>query len=287
MNIKKVFITKIKKLCDKINSVLRIGYEENGSPVSPEPPGEGSRYDGTWKELVTPLFGIIFYAAPTALVLLPVITPLDSVLIGDTQVFLWLTWLFFILLITIGIFLFICSAAQSGGQDTKLDKWPLVERPSVNIGRTGELDSDILLTEYETIAEEARYRDRLLLRTGYFSLAAFAVLITIHFEVSHPRYQTGITMIGTLISLAFAIAVVSYKDARDPLWERMRVIELSEPFKHKLTSFHTLRTRGERRLFDHLSLSGYIVTLQIFFLLLWLLLYLLTLLTSLGTEPPV
>lgn len=247
--------------------------------IDRESDDDGSRYDATRNQFLLPVLGLTLYALPATIAVLTKVELANSTIHGVRTAFVGAVGArpvlaaFSLIVFPMlgGVAVFLCNAARSGGQDTDESSWPNVE--TMGFDASDERTRETLLTEYTTLAAEARYRDRLLLRTGYFSLAGFAALMAIFVEFSEVAFQAGIPMVGSILSLAFAIAVNSYKDARDPLWDRMRLIELHPQMRGVLTSFHTIRTDGERRLFDHLSLSGYIMNLQLFFLLVWVLLY--------------
>lgn len=241
------------------------------------PPGGGSRYDVTISDYVLPIFGLILFSIPAITVVIPKLGlwQLPSRLFDLLSAHQALVVVLIVLVVpAIGTVLFLYNAGRSGSQDTELDQWPIVER--VINKPNNKVQHETLLSEYQTIASEARYRDNLLFRLGYYSFASFAVVVTVYVRVEAIEFQTGIALIGFLSTLMFAIASISYKDSRDPLWERMRVLELHPEFKNDLTGFHTIRTRGERRLYDQLSLSAFIINLQIVFQVLWLLIYLIT-----------
>lgn len=240
--------------------------DTDGMPYIAEP--DDSRYDGTLRTFFLPVLGLSCYSLPALVLLSPTFTPSTWSPAGRFG----LTFL----APAVGCFAFLGLGAFSGGQDTPSALWP-------NVHSVPEADSDLtgeaLLTEYVQVSEEARYRDKLLLRTSHLSLLTFAALMNLYFTVA-PAQRPGIAALGSIVSLAFAVAVNSYKDARDPLWERQRRIELSAAFEGVLTSFHTIRTKGKRRGFDRLSLSGYIMNLQVLFLLIWMFVYFSTVLET-------
>lgn len=128
-------------------------------------------------------------------------------------------------------------------------------------------DLDLLQTEYQEILAEARFRDKLLLRTSYFSLGVIGLLGAVFVNV--PGFlKPFVLMLGSLILLVFVIAVNSYKDSRDALWDRAARIECLVPeYRGKLTAFNTVR-QSERRLFNRLSLSVYAFGLITFMMIL-------------------
>lgn len=141
----------------------------------------------------------------------------------------------------------------------------------------GDRDIDSLRLEYSELCEEARYRDRLLLRTGYFALAVVGVLGGV-FTAVPPVAQSFVAMLASLVMFAFAVAVNSYKDSRDANWDRIARIEGSVPeFQGILTTFHSMR-HVDRRMLNRVSLSSYLYILTLFVTLLAVVVYLATVL---------
>lgn len=160
---------------------------------------------------------------------------------------------------------------QGEKETSQVDEWSQIPE-NADIDVTDR--EDTWLIEYQEISEEARYRDRLLLRTTYFLLAIFALLVGISIELRGEPVGPAITVVGSLLALIFAIAVNSYKNTRDSLWNEQRKIEKHPKFYQKLTVHHTVRTKGQRRLFNRLSLSSTTLTLHVFFVLVWVCSYL-------------
>jgi len=136
----------------------------------------------------------------------------------------------------------------------------------------GEAESDIWLEEYRQVSSEARYRDKLLLRSMYFSLAALAALVAIFATGPPKQLQPAVAMIASLGMLAFAIAANSYKDSRDALWDRQRELENAPFFSQRLSTYQTIR-EPDLRLTNTLSISGYAVSMTSTLFVLTLLLY--------------
>lgn len=123
-------------------------------------------------------------------------------------------------------------------------------------------DIDILLTEYEQIAEEVRYRDQLLNRTTYFALAIVGVLATALATTPSKEFLPGILLLTAITTLLFAIATMKYKDARDIHWKRQRDLERLVPeFRGRLTVFHSNRSPKRRFLDRWASLSSFMISL--------------------------
>lgn len=135
-----------------------------------------------------------------------------------------------------------------------------------------EIEADIWLEEYRQISSEARYRDKLLLRSMYFSLAALAALMAIFAAGLPDRLQPAVAMLASLGMLAFVIATNSYKDSRDALWERQHKLEESPFFGQRLSTYQTIRDPN-LRMANTLSISGYAVSMTSTLFLLTLILY--------------
>jgi hypothetical protein len=162
-----------------------------------------------------------------------------------------------------GIFLFPIIHAKSG-------KWePTENPPSLDVTLVEKSDKEsvdnieALESEYQEILAEARFRDKLLLQTTYFSLGVIGLLGAIF--INTPNFlKPFVLMVSSLVLLAFAIAVNSYKDSRDALWDRAGRIECLIPeYRGILTSFNTIR-QFDRRMFNRLSLSVYAFGLVVF-----------------------
>ncbi|OKY78295.1 MAG: hypothetical protein BTN85_0783 [Candidatus Methanohalarchaeum thermophilum] len=141
------------------------------------------------------------------------------------------------------------------------------------------INNDVLLADYQKISEQAKYRDHLLLKTVYFSLTAFAVLINIFFRVD-PNFRLGISAIGVLIFWAFTIASASYKHTRDACWESLREIEKENPEFQGGLSLWSIRKEVKRSFLAKFSLSSYVSTLQVLFVVFWWFMYIYLVLLS-------
>lgn len=164
---------------------------------------------------------------------------------------------------------------QSGKWEPDDDDGPSLDLSEVPFD--GDRDIESLRLEYSELCEEARYRDRLLLRTGYFALAVVGVLGGV-FTAVPPAAQSFVAMLASLVMFAFAVAVNSYKDSRDANWDRIARIEGSVPeFQGVLTTFHSMR-HTDRRMLNRVSLSSYLYVLTLFVTLLAVVVYLATVL---------
>ncbi|WP_157969381.1 hypothetical protein [Haloplanus rubicundus] len=237
--------------------------------------GEPFFKNSRW-ELLLPTIGGIIYSLPAVLIFADLHTKFSSLL----SVGILLAFIF------IGVGIYYLTGGRSGGQDElagaydadkqKLD-WPRtfgLKQDIQSIERIEEFSPNqlqILLTEYETISEEARYRDRLINRSTYFALAVLAGFGAIYSQADMGQ-RPLIVMFLSLAMYVFAMALIKYKDARDPLWKRQRDIERLVPaLRGYLTTFHTIRTPKRRHL-DRFSMSSYLTNLY----------YLLTIISFLG-----
>jgi hypothetical protein len=217
-------------------------------------------------DLLIPAFGIFCYAVPALLALTQLHSQFPPYLFSGISFGC----------IVGGIVFYYYFAGKSGEQDElseayeskkPLKNWPMtfpISEGAISFS-TKDLDGEelqILLTEYETISQEARYRDRLINRSTYFALAVLAGFGAIIYRVD--QHQLPILMM--LLSLAlyvFSMAIIKYKDARDPLWRRQRDLERLIPaLRGKLTTFHTIRTPS-RRLLDNFSMSSYLINIYL------------------------
>lgn len=125
-------------------------------------------------------------------------------------------------------------------------------------------DIDLLKVEYESLVSEAKYRDKLLLRTTYYSLGTLGLFVALLTSDTLSGIDGVIAMVASIVMLAFAIGANSYKDSRDALWDRIGRLENTVPeFEGRLTTFNTIRSM-DRRLLNTMSLSSYSVGLTIF-----------------------
>ncbi|QOS13597.1 uncharacterized protein HfgLR_21925 (plasmid) [Haloferax gibbonsii] len=186
-----------------------------------------------------------------------------------------------------GTVIVLTSVALSGygiwgkkGLLPKSGKWApnAGQRPLLDLSKvkfTEEQNLELLRLEYQELCEEARYRDKLLLRTGYFALAVIGLLGAIFTSVP-ASIQPAIAMLASLIMMAFATAINSYKDSRDANWDRIGRLEGAVPeFRGILTTFHTMRNM-DRRMLNQLSLSSYLYSITVFITIVTFFVYLAT-----------
>lgn len=162
---------------------------------------------------------------------------------------------------------------RSGKWEPSCRQRPKLDLAKVDFTKGRDLES--LRLEYQELCEEARYRDQLLLRTGYFALAVIGLLGAVFTSVP-PSIQPVIAMLASLIMVAFATAINSYKDSRDANWDRIGRLEGAVPeFRGILTTFHTMRDM-DRRMLNQLSLSSYLYSISVFMTIVTVFVYLAT-----------
>lgn len=129
---------------------------------------------------------------------------------------------------------------------------------------------ELIATNYERLSEESQYRDDLLIRANYFSLAVIAVLIGTLLQAS-PMLRPLVAMAGAATAYSFWLATESYKGARDALNDGMRRTETQFEELSVVEDYDTRpRSQIEKR-----SLSSYFIGLQMTTTLVWLALYML------------
>lgn len=130
------------------------------------------------------------------------------------------------------------------------------------------VDAELLSVNYEMISQQAMYRDQLLIRANYFSIAVLAVLVNI-FLRTDPHLRPAVAMIGVTTAFAFWLATESYKGTRDELNDELGNIEKA---CREFTAVQTY-DRRDRSPVGKRSLSSYFVGLQIAATILWLIVY--------------
>lgn len=236
---------------------------------------DGNILNNEIAEIWLPSVGLFVYAIPALLVI-------ARPSVHDAS---WRTRLGVVAVGILGMGTYIALGTWSGGQDEIVEKyevvaglrnWPPTFPPRTDLTQSPYLApeaKDILLTEYEVVSEEARYRDKLLIRSSYFALAVVA-LFGAMFRYTPERFQPLLLMVISLVMFLFAMALVKYKDARDPLWQRQRDLERLVPaFRGRLTTFHTIRTPS-RRFLDRISLSSFMTSMYLVLMVLAILGYL-------------
>jgi len=218
-------------------------------------------------DFVIPVTALLLYALPA------VAAAFNLHIRGDSRS-RWIFTFAAVLSIVAGLLLYRSTSGTPGRNDEPNEdvypdshtetSWPWTVPPRKDLTdneQFEELDPDeieILLTEYEQIAEDVRYRDGLLNRTTYFGIAILGVLATAIDTVGLSIKPT-LLLISSLSIYIFAMALNKYKDARDLHWKRKRDMERLIPeFRGKLTAYHTNRT-AERRFLDEYSLSSFMI----------------------------
>lgn len=129
---------------------------------------------------------------------------------------------------------------------------------------------ELIATNYARLSEESQYRDDLLIRANYFSLAVIAVLIGTLLQAS-PMLRPLVAMAGAATAYSFWLATESYKGARDALNDGMRRTE-TQFEELSVTEDYDTRPRSQ---IEKRSLSSYFIGLQMTTTLVWLALYVL------------
>jgi|GEM_PF-384436 len=127
---------------------------------------------------------------------------------------------------------------------------------------------ELIATNYARLSEESQYRDDLLIRANYFSLAVIAVLIGTLLQTA-PAIRPFVAMAGAAIAYSFWLATESYKGARDALNDGMRRTETQ---LQELSVVEDYDTRS-RSPIEKRSLSSYFIGLQMITTFVWSALY--------------
>lgn len=149
--------------------------------------------------------------------------------------------------------------------------WDTFEKPHLPTKNLSEKDVDVLLKEYEELGEDFRYKDLLMTRSIYLSLAISGVLATVITQTEEGR--AFVAMIGSLIAFGFVVSITSQKGSRDQISDRRLELENHPSFQNKLTGLKSGTIR-ERPFFSNFSASGFIRRLHLFTLILWVSTYL-------------
>lgn len=144
-------------------------------------------------------------------------------------------------------------------------------RAELSDHRVAEIEyphAELVATNYARLSEESQYRDDLLIRANYFSLAVIAVLIGTLLQAT-PVLRPLVAMAGTATAYSFWLATESYKGARDALNDGMRRTETQF---EELSVAEDYDTRSRSQI-EKRSLSSYFIGLQMTTTLVWLALY--------------
>jgi hypothetical protein len=131
-----------------------------------------------------------------------------------------------------------------------------------------ESGAQLLAANYSRLSEEAQYRDDLLVKANYFSLAIIAALGTVFFEVI-TELRPLVAMAGAMTGYSFWLATESYKGARDELNKSMKEHERTYEQLSVTTDYDT----RDRSPIGKRSLSSYFVGLQATITALWMVIY--------------
>lgn len=149
-------------------------------------------------------------------------------------------------------------APRTGGTNQNMDFKPT------------KIDLELVAANYHRLNDQAKYRDKLLINSNYFSLAIIAVLVNV-FLSANPKLRPLIAMTGAVTAYAFWLATRSYKGTRDAINNKLRTIEEEQYPELKVVS--TYDSRG-RTLVGKRSLSSYLVGIQITATIIWWVIYL-------------
>lgn len=230
---------------------------------------EDELYNNNLSELIIPVLPLFLYSLPAFAAAFKLYSISGAM---SKPAFSFLS----VLLIAVGLGLYISKGGVPGQADNPADDnytesqseqdWPWTFPPRRDLSNRDEFDDlgsdevDILLSEYEQISEEVRYRDGLLNRTTYFGIAILGILATALDTVALLNKPLLILIISITMYI-FAMALVKYKDARDLHWRRKRDLERLIPeFRGKLTAFHVNRT-AQRRFLDRFSLTSFMINM--------------------------
>lgn len=159
-----------------------------------------------------------------------------------------------------------------------------VHRPESGIPiRSDEIS--LLATEYRNLSEEARYRDKLIIRTNYFTLALIGLFASIYIRIPLDA-RPLLVAAGTAIAFVFTLAIRKYKGARDEIRDRQSEIESMAGVSRYLQTATILRTRDRSQL-GKLSLSGIISLFHVLLVIVIVGLYWWTLAVILSPPSPV
>lgn len=141
-----------------------------------------------------------------------------------------------------------------------------------------------LLAKYESVGREARYRDKLIIRTNYFSLALLGLFGTIYIRMP-LELRPALAVAGTAIAFVFTLAVKKYSGARNELRELQREIESGSVVGRGVRPARRLQTR-ERDRFERVSLAEVVVLFHVLLVLFMVGLYVWNLgVATLGQGP--
>lgn len=138
-----------------------------------------------------------------------------------------------------------------------------------------EMDSnvEILLSEYEQLCEEIRYREQHGVNTTYFSVAIQALLANLLISVE-PLARPLVSSIGLVLAFSFGMITSSYWLTRNRLVDRQKLIERRSQSDDLLTIYHTLRTERSPSRVDTVQIVSRVPEFHIFVTAIWLSVYL-------------
>lgn len=135
-----------------------------------------------------------------------------------------------------------------------------------------ERSKDFVLTEYEQLSEEIRYRDAQIMRISYFSFATLGTLVVIFISVD-VIWQPFIAGFGMLISYAFGVNARVYTQTRDKLAKRRSKIE-NETSRLGVSSIpHTILKDDRDSYLRRLNSTNRINEFHLYIFIIWLVVY--------------
>lgn len=126
----------------------------------------------------------------------------------------------------------------------------------------------LVAANYSRLSEEAQYRDDMLIKANYFSLAILAVLVGVFLQID-PVLRPFVALTGTATAYSFWLATESYKGTRDSLNDRMRIMETVYEELTVVSDYDGRRRSPVGRR----SLSSYFVGFQATVTITWILMY--------------
>lgn len=239
-----------------------------------------ARMESHFKLNIDEVVNLINNSQPTQVVISLGIFSIPALLAELRRFFEYPRWLLSIssLLIPLGIYLYWRWTSTDNSERTA----DAIHRPGNVTGSTPPLDVDdlentvdgkisLISITYRMLNRQAEYRDRLLMRASYFSLAVIAALVNIFLRSSGAN-QVLVAMVGTATGFGFLLGMISYKGTRDELNNKIRELENHQPIADYLSVVEVYDQR-DRHPIAKRSLSSYLVGLQAGTAIGWCVLY--------------
>jgi hypothetical protein len=170
-----------------------------------------------------------------------------------------------LVLIPVGLLLFL-----HWGQEEKY--WVLDSEIDDYMDFRYESSKDFVLTEYEQLSAEIRYRDAQIMRISYFSFATLGTLVVIFIRVD-VVWQPFIAGFGMLISYAFGVNAQVYTQTRDKLVKRRSKIENETAKMGILSISHTILNDERDSYRRRLNSTNRINEFHLYIFIIWLVVY--------------